>query len=289
VRLVRRFQFIILALVAGSYILPACAQSPESLLPQQSEARAKQLIQQSIQALGGPSYLGVKDFACSGRMSTFEHSGAVVGTVHFASFVKLPDKDRTEYSYKTYIPIVVADLSKKHSTMEVHNGNTGWVLNGGGVQELAAEDSARYQEQRSKSINVLLRERLNEPNFRFRWTGRENLDLRSVQWVEITDTEHHTMRIAFDELTHLPSRFIYQTLDPATRERNEEIEYLSNFHTIQGVAIPFQRTRERNGLKYFQVFYDECKFNTGLQDQLFTRESLEERFAQLNKGKKKIK
>ncbi|NDQ56891.1 MAG: hypothetical protein GZ088_07445 [Acidipila sp.] len=288
-RLIKNLPNFALGLLAGICAPLAQAQSPDNLLPEQSAAKAKQLIQQSIQALGGPAYLGVKDFTCTGRMSSFEHSGAVIGTVQFSSSVKLPDKDRTEYSYKTYVPIIVGDLSRKHSTMDIHNGNAGWVLNGGGVQEIPVEDVARYQEQRNKSINVLLRERLNDPNFRFHWAGRENLDLRSVQWVEIADAEHHTIRVAFDEQTHFPSRFVYQTLDPATRERNEEIEYLANFHTIEGVAMPFQRTRERNGLKYYQVFYDTCKFNTGLSDALFTREALEERFAQGNKGKKKNK
>ena len=49
---------------------------------------------------------------------------------------------------------------------------------------------------------------------------------------------------------------------------------------------PLQRTRERNGFKLSQVFYDECKYNTSLDDSLFTRAALEQRFAQISKGKK---
>ena len=41
------------------------------------------------------------------------------------------------------------------------------------------------------------------------------------------------------------------------------------------------------GRKNYQAFYEGCQYNTGLADALFTRESLEQRFAELNKGKKK--
>ena len=63
--------------------------------------------------------------------------------------------------------------------------------------------------------------------------------------------------------------------------------YFSNYHTVQGIQTPLQVARERNGRKFFQVFYDECQYNTGLADSHFTKESLEQRFGELNKGKKK--
>jgi len=284
VRLRRVLPASILVFLAAAQA--AHSQSPDTLMPEQSAAKARQVLQQAIQALGGAEYRGVKDSTCIGRLSTFEHNGTVTGTVKFVTSVKLPDKDRTEYSYKTYTDIIVAQLHKTNMTADAHNGDRGWTLNGGGVEDLPADAIALIQEQRRKSLNVLLRERLNEPGLEFRWGGTEVIDLRRVDWVEINDAEHHTMRLAFDESTHLPSRTVYETLDPATRERNEEIEYYSNFHTIQGVGTPYQRARERNGLKFYQAFYDECRYNTGLSDSLFTRESLEKLFAQHYKGKK---
>jgi hypothetical protein len=286
VRLGRVLWAISFGSLVGVLAPPARAQSPDTLMPEQSVAKAKQVLQQAIQALGGPAFLDVKDLTCTGRLSSFEHSGAVTGSVKFVSSIKLPDKDRTEFYYKTYTDIIVAELHKTNMTADVHNGEKGWTLNGGGVDELSADAIALNQEQRKRSVNVILRERLNEPGLEFRWGGTEVIDLRRVDWVEINDTEHHTIRLAFDESTHLPSRTIYETLDPSTREHNDELEYYSNFHTIQGVETPFQRARERNGLKFFQVFYDECKYNTGLSESLFTRESLEKLFAQHYKGKK---
>jgi hypothetical protein len=289
VRVTRILRAILFASLAAASASPARAQSPDAMLPEQSEAKARQVIQQAIRALGGAAYLGVKDVTCSGRLSSFEHSGAVTGTIKFINYVKLPDKDRTEFYSKTYTDIIITELHKTNITAEVHNGNRGWTLNGGGVDELPAEAISARSEQQKKSINVLLRERLQEPGLTFRWGGYETIDLRRFSWVEVSDTDHHTLRVAFDDQTHLPSRSVYQTLDPASREHNEEIEYLSNFHTVQGVGTPFQRARERNGLKFFQVFYDECKYNTGLDDSMFTMDSLEKLFAKHYKEKKSQK
>ena len=69
------------------------------------------------------------------------------------------------------------------------------------------------------------------------------------------------------------------------QRKSEEIEYYSNYHPIDGVQTPFQITRERNQIKIFQVFFDKCDYNTSLADALFTKESLDERWAQIPTGK----
>ncbi|MGA8011816.1 MAG: hypothetical protein WB949_05265, partial [Candidatus Acidiferrales bacterium] len=65
------------------------------------------------------------------------------------------------------------------------------------------------------------------------------------------------------------------------QRKSAEIEYYSNYHPIDGVQTPFQITRERNGIKIFQVFFDKCDYNTSVSDALFTKESLDQRWAQI--------
>jgi hypothetical protein len=77
-----------------------------------------------------------------------------------------------------------------------------------------------------------------------------------------------------------------ETRDPRTRLKTVEVEYYSNFHPIDGVQTPFQITRERNQIKIFQVFFDKCDYNTSVADALFTKASLDQRWAQIpNKEK----
>jgi outer membrane lipoprotein-sorting protein len=252
----------------------AQTQNPELLLPEQSAAKAKQLLQQAIQALGGDAYLKMRDATCSGRASQFGHSGELTGYEEFFDYTKLPDKERTEFS-------------SKRNIIEVYNGDKGWILDRGGVQDAPEEAITERRENQKKDIDAILRIRIKEPGMILRYAGPDVVDLKEADWVELVDNEGRTIRIAFDHSTHLPLREVVITRDPSTRLRMEETEYYSNYHPIQGFETPFQVASDRNGLKISQVFLRECQYNTGISDSLFTKESLEERWAKVGKKKKK--
>jgi len=254
---------------------PARAQEQtEVLMPEQSAAKAKDLIQKAVQALGGSEYLAVRDATCSGRIGSFGHSGDLMGYEKFIDYSKLPDKDRSE------------NLPKRN-IIEIKNGDKGWVLDRGGVSEADEVSIAEFQEDIKTDIDNVLRDRWKEPGTILRYLGPDVVDLKEADWIEFVDNENRSIRIAFAKATHLPLRKVLVTRDPGTRMRSETIEYYSNYHPIGGVIQPFQVTRERNGQKIYQAFIEECKFNTNPSDSLFTKESLEERWAQV--GKKEIK
>jgi outer membrane lipoprotein-sorting protein len=265
-----------LVLLAAPLLLapPVAAQNPQTLLPAESAAKAKDLIQKAIQALGGPAYLGVRDQSCSGRLAGFDRSGELGGYTRFWLFTKQPDKQRVEYY-------------KQRNLITVHNGADGWELDRGGVQDMPAERTDNYRQDLLVDLDYVLRFRLNEEGLIFRYGGADLVDLKQVDWVEIVDRERRTIRIAIDRKTSLPLRARVIKRDPKTRERVEELAYFSNYQNVQGVMTPLSIAQERSERKIFQAFYDECTYNTGLADTLFTREALEARFGELNKGKKK--
>jgi hypothetical protein len=214
---------------------PAFAQD-EVLLPAQSSAKAKELLQQAIEGLGGAAYLNVHDVTCKGRLSQFGHSGELNGYETFIDYAQPPFKDRTE------------NLPKRN-IISVNSGDKGWTLDRGGVSEATITDIATFQ----------------------------------------VDSDNRTFRIAISRNTHLPIRKVVDTRDANTRMRTDEIEYYSNYHPMDGVQTPFKITRERNGIKIYQVFFDSCQYNTNISDALFTKESLEERWEKVGKKDKKSK
>jgi hypothetical protein len=246
----------------------------EVLAPEQSAAKAKELIQQAIQALGGQAYLGVRDTYCAGRVAQFASQGELSGYERFYDYYLLPDKNRTEFS-------------KKHNIILTFNGDHGWVLDKGGVEVASADSVDDFKEGLMRSHDHLFRFRLNEPGLSFRYTGTAIVDLKRVDLVEVSDRERRTIRVALDVTSRLPLRVVSTVRDRATRQRIEEVEYLSNYHSLQGVQTPFQVSRERNGRMVYQVFFESCQYNTGQKEAFFTREALEQRWAQLSKGKKK--
>lgn len=253
----------------------AAAQNPETLLPEQSAAKAKQLAQQLIEGLGGKAFLGVRESDCEGRLAQFGHNGDLTGYINFRDYWRYPDKNRTDYA-------------KKGVIVDLYAGDQGWTMDKGGVTEQPASAVADFQEQVKTDISNLLRLRLNEEGIIFRYGGSDFVDLKQVDWVEIVDRERRTFRIAIDRAAHLPVRMTVITRNDTTRERTEEITIFSNFHEQDGVQTPFQLSRTRDGRRVFQAFYTGCKYNPGFPDDLFTRAALERHFSEVGKkGKKK--
>ncbi len=267
---------IVLALLLAAAFLavsPRALAQDEVLLPEQSAAKAKEILNQAIDALGGPAYLNVHDVTCIGRISQFGHSGELNGFGHFIDYAMPPLKDRTE------------NLPKRN-IISVYNGDKGWELDRGGVSEATITDLATYQEDVKKDIDNILRHRIHEPGMIFRYGGLDVVDYQESDWVELVDSDNRTFRIAIARVTHLPVRKVVDTRNANTRMRIEEVEFYSNYQPINGIQTPFQITRERNHIKVYQVFFDKYEYNTNLSDSLFTKESLEERWAKVGKKEK---
>lgn len=267
-------------LVVGLWLAPATMVSAQEqvLMPEQSAAKAKQIIQQAIDALGGQTYLGIHDSTCTGHLGQFGHSGDLNGFENFIDYTMPPSKDGQAKDRQENLP--------KRNIIEIFNGDKGWVLDRGGVSEAAVSDVNRYQEDMKVDLYNILRNRIHEPNMIFRYAGPDVVDLHEVDWVELVDNENRTIRIAFSRSTHLPVRKTVDTRNPNSQLKSQEIEYYSLYHPIEGIQTAFQITRERNELKVYQVFFDKCQYNTSVSDALFTKESLDERWAKIGKKEK---
>ena len=267
--------FVLAAVITLAAPVRIVAQE-DVLTPDQSSAKAKQILQQAIAGLGGPAYLNVKDITVEAKLGQFDHSGQLRGYAKIIDIAIPPDKDRTE------------NLPKRN-IIEVRNGDKGWDLDRGGVSEATITDMATSQEDTKKDIDNILRHRIHEPGMIFRYGGLDVVDYEESDWVELVDSENRTFRIAISRSSHLPIRKVVDTRDANTRMRSEEIEYYSNYHPINGIQSPFQITRERNGIKIYQVFFDKFEYNTGVSPELFTKESLDERWEKVGKKEKKPK
>lgn len=242
----------------------ASTQNTDSLMPAQSAAKARAILDQAIDALGGPVYLRLRDSECTARLAGFERSGAIGGLGEVHILRQLPDKNRTEYDLHGDI-------------VTIYTADKGWSLDRGGVEEVPASDIAAYQEQLKNDANFILRYRLNEPGLVLRYDGSEVVDLKQVDWVEIGDSQGRQVRIAVDRSSHFPVRFVVISRE-SDGARTEMMTTYSNYRPVNGIQTAFQVSRFRNGQQVSQVFYNSCKYNTGLADDLFTRVSLDKHF-----------
>jgi outer membrane lipoprotein-sorting protein len=252
----------------------ATAQHPDTLMPEASAAKAKQILRELINALGGPSYTEVRESNCEGRLARFGHNGELTGYTPFKVYWHFPDKNRTDYS-------------KKGVIINLYDGDKGWTLDRGGVTELPAPEVADFQEQTKRDINNLLRLRLQEPRMTVRFGGTDVVDLRTVDWVEITDSEQRNFRLAVDRSSHLLVRSVITIQDETMHDRNVETSIYTNYQMMDGVRTPLQITTDRDGRRVNQVFFTFCKYNPGFPADLFSKAALDKRFSEV--GSKKYK
>lgn len=282
------FLVALLTLTVGT----AKAQNPDAVAPEESEARARKILSQLVQGLGGPAYIEMKDRQCDGRRAVIGHDGALAGYVQFKETWELPDKNRTDYFAKGrntllgyLIGVQELDLSHGGLVITTFNGDRGWTMDRGGVSDMPEDTLAEFQAAVGRSPDNLLHFGVKNPDLGFRWAGHDTVDLHEVDWVEISDREQRIYRLAVDHNSHLLIRSVVQVKNENTGQMQEDISIYTNYQTKNGVQVPMQITRERDGRRISQVFYDACQINPQLPGDYFTREALVQRFKETG-GKK---
>jgi len=285
---VKSVQIAVAILVAGAIFAPrACAQNPDTLMPEQSVAKGKQILADLINALGGPGYTEVRESQCQGRRVLFGHNGEPIGNIEFADYRRYPDKDRTEYIGKgrntilqSLIGLDGLDFAHGGIVITLYNGDHGWTFDRSGVNELPATSISEFQEQAKRDVDNLLRLRLKEPGMAVRFGGNDTVDLKQVDWVEIIDSQERRFRLAVDRSTHLLILSAVITKDEETQQLNEDVSIYSNYQLKDSVWTPLQISREHNGRRAVQIFYDTCRFNPGFSEDIFDKSSLSKQGSQ---------
>jgi len=292
VRLNRKNYRASLALALLLSPLAARAQNPDMVAPEASTARAKQILAQLVQGMGGPLYMDMRNRQCDGRRAAIGHNGALAGYVQFKDSWEFPDKNRTDYiahGRNTLLGYMIGvqelDLSHGGLVITLFSGDHGWTMGRDGVSDMPEDTVAEFQDAVRRSSDNLLRLSLKDPELGFHWGGIDTVDLREVDWVEISDQEQRVYRLAVDRSTHLLVRSVVRVKDENTGQQREDVTIFTNYRPIGGIQVPMQVTRERDGRRISQVFYDSCQINPALPAAFFTREALVQKFKETG-GKK---
>lgn len=75
--------------------------------------------------------------------------------------------------------------------------------------------------------------------------------------------------------------------DEDTGSRREDVTVYTNWQFKDGVQLPMQVSRERDGRRVYQVFYESCQLNPPLPADFFTKAALERRFSEVGGKTKK--
>jgi hypothetical protein len=250
--------FLLLAILAVAQASQPTPQSPPQSVSvdQGNAAKARSLIDQMIQALGGQAYMSIQDISQEGRTYGFHHGQSEGVGVLFWRFYKYPDKDRLE-------------LTKKRDVIYIYRGNEGFEITYKGTRADDPKAVTDYLRRRRRALDWILRQWLNEPGIALFYEGATVAAQKDTQQVTIMNSRNEGVTLYIDSSTHLPVKKTFSWRDPTDKERNIEDEVYDNYRDVQGIMTPFSITRFYNGDMSNQRFLHSVVYNKGLSDSLF--------------------
>jgi hypothetical protein len=235
---------------------PAANVAPMDTEGLQNAAKAKSIIDQGIAALGGQTYLTIRDRETQGRGYGF-HSGRATGAGGvFWSFAEFPDKERVE-------------LTKERDIAELYVGKKAWEITYKGPHSIEQKDLDDYLRRRRFSLETVLRSWVNDPGVVLLFEGNAIAAQHPAFRVTLINSGNESVTLYFDVDTHLPVKKAFEWRDPADRQKNLEEEVYENYRPVSGIMAPYNVTRYFNGDMANQRFLNSVTINQGLDQTMF--------------------
>jgi hypothetical protein len=239
---------------------PPAAQSANSgpAIPadQENARKAQAILDQAIQALGGQTYLTIRDREQQGRGYAFHHGRPSGGGSVFWSFAEFPDKERVE-------------ITKERDIAELYVGNKAWELTYKGARPVEQKDLDDYLRRRKFSLDTLLRTWVNDPGVVLLFEGAAIAAQHPSQQVTLINSQDESVTLYLDSDTHLPVKKSFSWRDPVDKQKNLEEEVYENYRQASGIMAPYNVTRFFNGDMASQRFLNSVTINQGLDEAMF--------------------
>jgi hypothetical protein len=269
----KRLLPILLWLISACVLLPAGAaqESPpasgsapnsSAALPTDVEnaRKAKTLLDQAIEALGGQAYLSVTTMQTAGRAYSFHHGRPTSNGVLFWRFVQYPDKERVE-------------VTKERDIAQVYSGDKGFEVTYKGPHPMDDKDLVDYLRRRRFSLETLLRVWVKDPSVALIYEGNAIAAEHSALQVTLINGKNEAVTLYLDTDTHLPIKKTFVWRDPVDKQRNLEEEIYDNYRPVQGIKTPYDVSRYFNGDMAGQRFLNSVSYNEALDPAMFNPNS----------------
>jgi hypothetical protein len=242
-------------------LIPVCLLHAES-----STEKGKRVVMDSLSALGGNSFLSMKDRIETGRAYSFyreQLQGLSIAKI-YTRYTDAPNKGELALRERDVFG------KKEDQAIVFFPDGSGYEVTFRGARPLPAERTARYRDSTHHNVFYILRNRLKEPGLTFDYQNSDVWSNMPVDIVDIVDAENNITTVYFHKSTKMPVRQIFYRRDSNTKERDEEVTMFSKYRDVGGgVKWPFDVHRERNGEKIFEMFADTVTINHGLEDRIF--------------------
>jgi hypothetical protein len=256
---------------------PSLSAAPPSVNLNDSEnaRKARALLDQAIEALGGQAYLTYEIRSETGRYYPLYHGRTESTGIYYNYYVKYPDKDRFEVLSSKEVHVIPGQIdiggvkSKKADLVLIHNGDKGYETTYKGTSAQDPLDLQNYLRRREHSLEWIFRKWIRDPNVAFFYDGQAVVDSKVTEGVTLLNSQNDSVSVFLDQNTHYPIKISYSWRDPKDKQKNVEDEIYDNYKLVQGIWTAHSITRYYNGETSQQRFINSASYNLKMPDSMF--------------------
>jgi hypothetical protein len=255
--------------------LPSAPAASVHLNDNENARKARALIDQAIEALGGQAYLTYQSRSEEGRYYPLHHGEAQGTGTPYIYYLEYPDKDRFEVLKLKDFHIIPGSIdiggvkSNKVEIALIHNGDKGYETTYKGTAAQDKVELERYLRRRQHSPEWVFRKWINDPGVALFYLGLKVVDSKPAEGITLLNAKDDSVEVWFDQSTHYPIRMSYSWRDPKDKQKNVEEEAYDHYKPEQGIMTPHSITRYFNGETSQQRFISTAKYNLNLPETLF--------------------
>ena len=260
---------------------PSSAHGPASstsvnLNDSDNARKARAVLDQTIQTLGGDWYLTYQNKKETGRYYPLYHGRTKSTGIPYNYYVEYPDKDRFEVIHtKDILPdrrdrVGNVKVKNKFDLVLIHNGDKGYEIYLQGNRSAGAGGSAKLSSPPPAlaGMDFSQVDPRSERSLVLRRASRSSM-AKHAKASRCSTPERFGEHLTSTRIRHYPVKISYSWRDPKDKQKNVEDEVYDNYKLVQGIWTAHSITRYYNGETSQQRFVTTASYNQKLPDSMF--------------------
>jgi zinc protease len=232
----------------ADFLRPGLRKAAAAAVPEADGARARELLAQARQAMGGKAFAEQRSQIARGSGSMtppgMPQPMAIPAVVIYEVY---PDKSRTELD----LPV--------GKMVQAVDGGTAWAGMGAQLQDLPAAAA----DQRFFGVDLL--RRFDAAGMTARPLPDAEVDGKPARVVELADAQGHATRFFLDPATNRVTKVAFELAGTASETQ------FADYREVDGVQVAFKSTTSQNGAPLFALELKEVQVNPAVDAALFKK------------------
>jgi hypothetical protein len=253
-----------LLLLGGTLTLQAATPPAAAPPPDANAAKARQLLDEMVQALGGQRWLNLQNSFTLGRIAAFYKGKPTEGMVRYWAWTT-PTQQRIDLTEKK---------RDKQNWVQIITPTACWEITYRGKRPLDKKICDSDRRSREHSIAAAVKVWMKDPNTLLMYDGQVMSERHLADQVTLLNDRYDAITIRIDAQTHLPLSRAWSWRDPVYHDQDKEVEEYDDYHNIDGLPTPFTITRFYNGDMTSQRFVTNAGYNVPLPPNGFDLDAI---------------